>query len=108
MMNIEAIDLREAAAFIAGQMRRFGARGSDEELAAFAQRALAADIAYMRDVGADEEPDAYDEDDACEAILAALEDEDDATDEQAMQTRLLLLNAFMEAEALWREQEEDE
>ena len=108
MMNIEATDLREAAAFIAGQMRRFGASGDEIELTAFARRALTADIAYMREVGADEDPDMYDEDDACEAILAALEDEDDATDEQAMQTRLLLLNAFMEAEALWREQGEDE
>lgn len=102
------IDTQQAAAFIARQMRRAGARGADEELTAFALRALEADIAYMREAGADEDPDAYDEDDACEAILAALEEDDDAEpDEQAMQTRLMLLDAFMEAEALWREQDEE-
>ena len=91
---------------IARLMRRFGARGDDGELTAFADRALAADAAYARGVGADEDPDAYDEDDACEAILEALEAEDGAEpDEQAMQTRLLLLDAFMEALASLREED---
>lgn len=87
---------------IARLMRRFGARGDDGELTAFADRALAADAAYMRRIGAD----AYDEDDACEAILEALEAEDGAEpDEQAMQSRLLLLDAFMEALASLREED---
>lgn len=99
---------QDAAALIARQMRRFGARGSDEELLAFALRALEADEAYSREAGAIDDPDLYDEDEACEAILAALEEEDEREpgDEQT-QTRLMLLDAFMEAQALWRERDED-
>lgn len=98
---------QEDVSLIARQMRRFGARGDDGELAEFARRALEADMAYAREVGADEDPDAYDEDDACEAILAALEGEDgEEPDEQTVQTRLMLLDAFMEALSSVREAED--
>ena len=101
-------DRQEAAAFIARQMPRFGAHAAQEELLAFALRALEADEAYARESGAQDDPDLYDEDDACEAILAALEAEDEnEPGDEATQTRLMLLDAFMEARALWGERDED-
>ncbi len=90
----EQIELNEMIA----RMRRAGARANDAALADFARRAIAAHEDYLRASGAEEDPDAYDEDDACEAILLALEGEDETEpDEAAMRERLLLLDAFMEA-----------
>ena len=104
---MEGYDVKAAPARIAKALRRAGAREPEEELRAFIERAMAAHEDYMRAAGVLGERgewldgDMYDEDDACEAVLAALEE---GADEDAMQALLMKLDAFMEAEAGYLEE----
>ena len=104
---MEGYDVKAAPARIAKALRRAGAREPEDELRAFIERAMAAHEDYMRDAGVMDEhgewldAESYDEDDACEAVLAALED---GADEEAMQSLLMKLDAFMECEAAYLEE----
>ena len=95
---MDGYDMQEAIPRIAKALRRAGAREADGELHAWIRRAIDADMAYMREAGV---PDGgeYDEDEACEAVMAALEE--DGMDDEAMQALLMRLDAFMEAETAY-------
>lgn len=99
---MQGYDAQDALARIAKALRRAGAREPDGELHAWINRAIAADMAYMRAAGVIDaqgewlDGEAYDEDDACEAIFEAMER--DGMDEDAVQALLLRLDAFMQAE----------
>lgn len=94
-------------------LRRAGAREDGEALRAWVTKALAAHDAYLLEVcgcapgepGFD--PEAYDPDDACEFIYAAMAAQDgfDDEDDAAVEGLLLRLNALMEtvAEAIEEE-----
>lgn len=82
---------RETVEALAKSLRRAGANGDDAQLLAWARRAAQAYDAYASET----DEACFDEDDACEAVLAAFEDEE--MDEDAMQETLLRLSAFMDA-----------
>ena len=69
---MDGYDAQAAMARIGKALRRAGAREPEDELRAWIRRAIDADLAYMESAGV---PDGgeYDEDDACEAVLAAFE-----------------------------------
>ena len=105
---MDGYDVQAATARIAKALRRAGAREPEEELRVWIDHAIDADMAYMKSagvLGAQGERlsgEAYDEDDACEAVLAAMEE--DGMDEAAMQALLMKLDAFMEAEIAYLEE----
>ncbi len=94
-------DVAEAAAYIARRMRKAGIRDADDALLAWIRLAIDADLTYMRragvEVGDAFDSSRYDPDDACDFICEALSGEEEADDEAA-QTLLMRLNAFMDAE----------
>ena len=104
---MEGYDVKAAPMRIAKALRRAGAREPEDELRAFIKRAMVAHEDYMRDAGVIDErgawldADMYDEDDACEAVLAALEE---GADEETMPALLMKLDAFMECEVAYLEE----
>ena len=104
---MDGYDVKAAPLRIAKALRRAGAREPQEELDEFIERAMAAHEDYMRAAGALDadgawlDGGAYDEDDACEAVLAALEE---GADEEAMPALLMKLDAFMECEVAYLEE----
>ena len=92
-------DAQEAAGRIEKALRRAGAREDEAALRAWVCRAIDADLAYMASLP---EGGEYDEDDACEAVLAAFEP--DGMDDDAAQALLMRLDAFMDAETEYLEE----
>ena len=104
---MDGYDVKAAPARIAKALRRAGAREPEDELRAFIERAMAAHEDYMRAAGVLGErgewldSEQYDEDDACEAVLAALEE---GAEEETMPALLMKLDAFMECEVAYLEE----
>ena len=94
-----AYDRDEALLCAMKALRRAGVREDEDALRLWTLKALDAHEAYMGQASDDGE---YDEDDACEAVLAALEE--DGMDEDAMQTLLMKLDAFIEAQVAYLEE----
>ncbi|HIU16486.1 MAG TPA: hypothetical protein IAC49_08515 [Candidatus Ventricola intestinavium] len=100
-MWMQGYDIDAALPFIVRAMRRAGIRGKDEELAAFVQRAVQADMRYMSDTGVLDEQGlmgegVYDDDDAFEALLDVLAAGE--TDEDQINRTAQMLDAYMQAQ----------
>ena len=100
-MWMQGYDIDAALPFIVRAMRRAGIRGKDEELAAFVQRAVQADMRYMADTGVLDEQGlmgegVYDDDDAFEALLDVLAAGE--TDEDQINRTAQMLDAYMQAQ----------
>lgn len=106
-MMMQGYDLEQAVPFIAAKMRKEGVKAAAQELEDFIRRAIDADFAFMQEnevltedglMGLGE----YDEDDAFEAILDMLcqeEEDDDLIDRTAQ-----WLDAYMNAQAAFMEE----
>ena len=106
-MMMQGYDLEQAVPFIAAKMRMEGVKAAAQELEDFIRRAIDADFAFMQEnevltedglMGLGE----YDEDDAFEAILDMLcqeEEDDDLIDRTAQ-----WLDAYMNAQAAFMEE----
>ena len=106
-MMMQGYDLEQAVPFIAAKMRKEGVKAAAQELEDFIRRAIDADFAFMQEnevltedglMGLGE----YDEDDAFEAILDMLcqEEEDDDLIARTAQW----LDAYMNAQAAFMEE----
>ena len=101
-MIMQGYDAEAAVPFIARVMRKAGHKIAQDELESFIRRAIAADMAYMREIDViDDEglmgEGEYDEDDAFEALLDVLGE--GVGDEDEMNQLAQLLDSFMAAQA---------
>ena len=98
---MQGYDLAAAVPFIAKAMRKAGHKLPQDELEAFIRRAIRADMAYMLETGViDEEglmgEGEYDDDDAFEALLETLAQDEE--DEDAIGAVAQLLDSYMAAQ----------
>lgn len=110
---MQGYDMQAAVTFIAGAMRKAGHKPAQDALEAFVRRAIEADMRYMEETGViDGEgfmgDGEYDDDEAFEALLAALcegvsqEREIDII-AQMLDTYMAAQQAFMEESGLMEE-----
>lgn len=106
-MMMQGYDIESAVPFIVAKMRKEGVKAKAEELEGFIRRAIDADFAFMQEnevltedgfMGLGE----YDEDDAFEAILDALCEEEE--DEEIIGRTAQWLDAYMSAQAAFMEE----
>ena len=100
-MMMQGYDETAAVAFIARAMRKAGHKEPQEALEAFIRRAIAADMAYMREIDVIDEDGLmgegeYDDDDAFEALLDVLGEGVD--DEDEMNHLAQMLDSYMNAQ----------
>lgn len=99
---MQGYDVQAAVPFIARAMRRAGHREPQAELEDFIRRAIAADMAYMRETDVIDEDGLmgegeYDDDDAFEALLDALSE--GIADEDELNRIAQMLDSYMNAQA---------
>lgn len=107
---MQGYDPEQAVPAIAKSMRAYGVRASGEALTSFIRRATQAHFDYMVEAGVLTEDGfmgsgEYDEDDAFEAMMEALTDQesDQAMDEAAQSHLAQMLDAFMEGQQAFLE-----
>ena len=103
---MQGYDLSAAVPFITAAMRK-ALKLPKEELEAFVRRAIEADMQYMQECGVLTEDglmgeDEYDDDDAFEALLDMLAEDQD--DDEAMDRTAQMLDAYMEAQQAFMEE----
>ncbi|MBP3657173.1 MAG: hypothetical protein J6K32_10820 [Clostridia bacterium] len=101
MALMQGYDMQAAQAYIARAMRKAGVKAQQDELLAFIGRAVEADMQYMQEIGVlDDEgmmgEGEYDDDDAFEALLDMLSEEEE--DDEKIDHLAQMLDAYMSAQ----------